>query len=74
MYMKTEVIVYRCLFFLHTAAQDVRTCTHRMYGRKNTVPAQTYQQTDIKQYTAGLEFVRDRQPELTDAVGDCLRN
>ena len=34
----------------------------------------TYQQADIKQYTAGLEFVRDRQLELTDAVGDCLCN
>ena len=27
---------YRCLFFLRTAAQNLRTCTHRMYGRKNT--------------------------------------
>ena len=27
--------VYRCLFFLCTAAQNLRTCMHRMYGRNN---------------------------------------
>ena len=28
--------VYRYFFFLRPAAQNLRACTHRMYGRKNT--------------------------------------
>ena len=35
--MKTEEVVHIIMtFYLRTAVQNLRTCTHKVYGRKNT--------------------------------------
>ena len=53
--------IYRCHFLLHTAAQNLRTCTHRMYVRKNTVQVVQLQDVHVLDFalqgSRGITYV-----------------